>query len=102
MAVAQVNHHIDDLEDLLAVESNNFEFNEINPQLVEILPAPEGFGGERLVAAAPRVAAPPQVAAPLPILPRRKAPPPQRNSVPVSVPAQSDSQINTDGSYSFR
>jgi hypothetical protein len=42
----QVNKEIDDLEDLLAVET----INEINPQLVEILPAPPGFGGQRLTA----------------------------------------------------
>lgn len=68
----QVNQEIDDIEDLLAVESNNFDANsnEINPYLVEILPAPEGFGGERLT-----------------------------NSPGVNA---NSNAINQDGSYAFR
>lgn len=43
---AQVNQEIDEYEDLLAVESS-FQSNEVTP-LRAILPAPEGFNGQRL------------------------------------------------------
>lgn len=75
LPLAQVNQEIDNLEDLLAVESSNdFISNEINPQLVEILPAPPGFGGQRLTSA----------------------------PAPQGPLASGSSSINPDGSYAFR
>ena len=46
----QVNKEIYELEDLLAVESSNFQ-NDVNPNLIPIEPPPPGFGGDRLTGA---------------------------------------------------
>lgn len=49
---AQVNQVIDEVEDLLAVESGSFtgevHNNEVGPYEIAIEPAPPGFPGERL------------------------------------------------------
>lgn len=77
----QVNQEIDNIEDLLAVESEFIE-NTVDPQLVAIVAAPPGFPGERLVAIKP--------------------PPPGFPGDRLTGTSNTNPQENSNGAYSFR